>query len=93
MFCGMATGVARTGKEEALARAALEHAEALRQQPGCVGAYVLRERGTGAQISLAIFNSEEAFEQGMQTTMPIIAKHHLEDLRDGLSTFRVFDVR
>ena len=92
MFCGMATGAARKGKEEALARAALEHAGALRRQPGCVGAYVLKERGTGTQVSLAIFETEESFEKGMTATMPVIERHHLEELREGPSSFRVFDV-
>lgn len=93
MFCGMATSVAKRGKEEALAIAALDHATALRKQPGCLGAYVLNERGTGIQMSLAIFESEDTFNRGTEATMPVIAKHHLEELRKGGSTFRLFDVR
>ncbi len=85
-------GTARKGKGEILARAAQEHAEALRRQPGCVAAFVLKERGTDAQISLAIFETEETFERGMNATHPVIAKHHLEELREGPSSFRVFDV-
>lgn len=92
MFCGMASSRARPGKETALLAAAQEHAEALRHQPGCVGAYVLRERGTAAQLSLSIFETEDAFERGMEATMPVIARHPLDELRDGPSTFRLFDV-
>jgi heme-degrading monooxygenase HmoA len=93
MFCGMAMSTPRHGKEEALAAAAAEHAEALRRQPGCVSAYVMKERGSGMQISLSIFDSEESFNQAMEATVAIIARHHLENLRDGPSAFRVFEVR
>jgi hypothetical protein len=88
----MASSRARRGKEGALIAAAQEHAGALLQQKGCLAAYVMNERDTGAQLSLSIFMSEDEFNRAMEATMPVIAKHHLEDLRDGLSTFRVFDV-
>jgi heme-degrading monooxygenase HmoA len=93
MFAAMAMSTAKAGSEEALAQAALDHARALRQQPGCVMAYVLQERGTSAQVSLSIFETEEAFERGMEATRSVIAKHGIERLRDGASTFRLFDVR
>jgi heme-degrading monooxygenase HmoA len=93
MFCGMASSTPRKGKEGALLAAAQEHASALLQKPGCIAAYVLRERGTGAQVSLSVFKSEDAFNRAMDATMPVIAKHHLEQLRDGPSTFRIFEVQ
>jgi heme-degrading monooxygenase HmoA len=92
MFCGMASGTPRKGKEDALRAAAEEHAAALLRQPGCVAAYVLRERGTRAQVSLSVFRTEDDFNRAMDATMPIIAKHHLDELREGSSTFRLFDV-
>ena len=92
MFCGMASRRARRGKEHALQAAAQDHTRALLEQPGCVAAYVMVERGTGAQLSLSIFEREDEFNCAMEATTPIIAKHHLENLRDGPSTFRLFDV-
>lgn len=93
MFCGMATSTARQGEEEALVLAALDHADALRQQPGCVAAYVLTERGGRTQLSLSIFDDEESFHRGLEATRAVIAQHHLDRLLEGPSTFRVFDVR
>ena len=93
MFCGMLLGRARAGRQGDLLAAAQDHAEALRLQPGCVGAYVLVERETGAHVSLSIFTSEDAFNRGMEATTPIIGKHHLENVWDGPSTLRLFDVR
>jgi heme-degrading monooxygenase HmoA len=93
MYCGMALSTARPGRKEELTLAALDHAAALRQQPGIVAAYVLSERGSAAQVSLSIFESEEAFQRGVESTMPVIAKHHIEELCDGPPTYRVFDVR
>lgn len=92
MFGGMATGTARKGSEEALAQAALEHAKALRQQPGCVGAWVLRERNTRTQVSLSIFTSEDAFNHGTEATKAVIAGRHPERLVEGAFSFRLFDV-
>ena len=92
MFGAMALSTAKEGNEEALARAALEHAQALRRQPGCVGAWVLRERATRAQVSLSIFATEEAFNSATLATRPVIAEHHPERLVDGAFSFRVFDV-
>jgi heme-degrading monooxygenase HmoA len=89
----MATSRPKPGREEALAAAALDHARALREQPGCVAAYVLRERGAGTQLSVSIFESEEAFERGMAATRPVIERHRLDTLREGPSEFRLFDVR
>jgi hypothetical protein len=51
----------------------------------------LRERGTSDRVSLALFESEDAFNRAMEATSPVIAKHHLDRLRES-STFRVFDV-
>lgn len=92
MFGAMASGTARKGSEMSLARAALEHAEALRRQPGCVGAWVLRERNSRAQVSLSIFVSEGAFQQAAEATRPVIASHHPERLVEEEFSFRVFDV-
>jgi heme-degrading monooxygenase HmoA len=93
MFGAMAMSTAKSGSEEALAQAALDHARALREQPGCVAAYVLQERGSAAQVSLSIFESEEAFERGMEATRSVIASRHIERFRAGPSSFRLFDVR
>lgn len=68
MFVGMSWSNARSGKEDDLVAAAQEHARALRQQPSCVAAYVLRERGTSAQVSIAIFRSEDEFNRAMEAT-------------------------
>lgn len=93
MFCGMASNTARPGEEERLVLAAQEHAVALRAQPGCVGAYVLTEKEGRAQLSISIFESEDAFNRALEATRPIIAKHHLERILEGPSSFRLFDVR
>jgi heme-degrading monooxygenase HmoA len=93
MFCAMASGAAKPGKEEALVRAARDHARALREQPGCVAAYVLEEVGGPGQVSLSIFETREEFERGAAATLPVIAAHHLETLTDAPHTFRFFDVR
>ena len=92
MFGGMAWSTARKGSEEALAQAALEHALALRRQPGCIGAWVLRERNTRAQVALSIFASEDAFNQATAATRSVIAAHHPERLVEGAFIFRLFDV-
>lgn len=93
MICAMATTTARAGRLPALVRAALDHAVALRQQPGCVAAYVLTERGTSVQVSVSLFETEEALERALEATRPVIARHALEQLREGPSAFTVFDVR
>ena len=93
MFCGMATNTARKGGEEKLVLAAIEHAAALRQQPGCIAAYVLTERDGPTQVSLSIFESEDAFYRGVDATRSVITKHHLEQILEGPSSFRLFDVR
>ncbi len=92
MFGGMALSTAKEGSEEALAQAALDHARALRRQPGCVGAWVLRERATRAQVSLSLFASEEAFYEAAKATRTVIAEHHPERMVEGTFSFRVFDV-
>lgn len=93
MFCGMAFNTPRPGEEEKLVRAALEHGAALREQPGCVAAYVLTEKGARAQVSVSVFETEDAFHRGLEATRPVIAKHHLERLLEGPSTFRFFEVQ
>lgn len=93
MYCGMALTTARTGREEDVIGAALDHAAALKQQPGCVATYVLKEKEGGGVVALSIFESEDAFRRAAVATQPVIAKHHLEDLASGPPTFRVFEVR
>lgn len=93
MFCGMASSRPKPGKIEQLVAAALDHASALRGQPGCVGAYVLVEQQGRTQLSLSIFETEEAFQKAVAATRTVIARHHLEQLLDGPSEFRFFDVR
>lgn len=93
MFCGMAVSTPQQGDEEKLVRAATEHAAALRRQPGCIAAYVLTERGGTSQVSISIFETERAFNQALEATRPVIAKHNLERILEGPSTFQVFDVR
>lgn len=92
-FGGIAMNVAKDGQMERLVAAAREHAEALRAQPGCVGAWVLVERGTSGQVSLSLFESEGAFGRALEATRPVIAKHHIEALVEGEGEFRLFDVR
>lgn len=91
MFAGMAVGTAKDGMEEELARAAQAHAEALRQQPGCVGAWVLHERGTRSQVSFSIFTTEDAFNAAAAATRSVIAAHHPEQLVEGSFNYREFD--
>ncbi|HXW67361.1 MAG TPA: antibiotic biosynthesis monooxygenase [Thermoplasmata archaeon] len=93
MFCAMAFGAAKPGQSEALVAAALDHAAALRRQPGCVAAYVLEERGTGTQVSVSIFQSEADLARALEATRPVIAKHRLDELTTGPHSFRLFDVR
>lgn len=88
----MAMSTPKRGKERALAHAASDHARALREQPGCLAAYVMHERGSNRQIALSVFDSQAAFHRAMEATAPVIAGHHLEQLRHGASEFRVFDV-
>lgn len=92
MFAGMAVGTAKNGMEEALARAAREHAEALRQQPGCVGAWILHERATRSQVSLSIFTTEDAFNAAVAATRSVIAAHDPQRLVEGSFSYRVYDV-
>jgi heme-degrading monooxygenase HmoA len=92
MICGIATSTPRSGKADALTSAALEHAGALRLQPGCVGAWVMWERGGTAQLSLSIFDTDDTFNRALEVTRPVIAKHRLGELVEGEPTFRVFDV-
>jgi heme-degrading monooxygenase HmoA len=92
-FCGMAMNHAKEGKDAALVEAAEDHARALRGQPGCVDAYVLSERGTHAQVSISFFTSEATFLEALEATRPVIARHHLDRLVTGESTFRLFDVQ
>jgi heme-degrading monooxygenase HmoA len=93
MFCGMAMSTVKPGQMDALVAAALDHANALESQPGCLGTYVLSERGGSTQVSISIFESEESFERAAQATLPVIAAHHLENLVEGSPSFRYFDVR
>ena len=79
--------------EEALTRAALDHAAALRAQPGCIAAYVMTERETGMQWAFSLFDSEGAFQRAATVTLPVILRHRVESLREGDSTFHLFDVR
>ena len=92
MFGAMALSTAKEGSEHKLAQAAREHAEALRQQPGCVGAWVLRERSSRAQVALSIFDSEASFQRATAATMPVIAAHQPEKLVEGRFVVRLFDV-
>ncbi len=93
MFCGMATTQAKPGCEEELVAAARDHAEALRAQPGCRAAYVLRERGAPRVVSISVFESEEALQRAVEATRPVIAKHGIDRLWTEPSSFAFFDVR
>jgi heme-degrading monooxygenase HmoA len=93
MYLGMALSTAKHGKKEALVAAAKDHAQALRAQPGCLATYVLDERGTMGQVSISIFESEEAFRSAAEATRPVIGRHRLETLLEAPPEFRVFDVR
>ena len=92
MFCRMASGRAKPGKEPALPATAQEHARALLGRPGRVAAHVMTEEDIGTQLPMSMFRSEDEFNSVMGATMPVIAKHHLEELRDRPSTFWVLDV-
>lgn len=92
-FCGIALNTAKAGRKDALLAAARDHAEALRRQPGCLAAYVLDQRDSLGQVSISIFESEEAFHKALAATRPVIAAHRLESLLDGTTDFRFFDVR
>ena len=93
MFCGIATTTAKAGSEEALVTAALDHAKALRAEPGCLATYVLRERGSRVQVSISVFENEAAFQHAVETTRPVIMAHHIERLWESPPGFRLFDVR
>jgi heme-degrading monooxygenase HmoA len=92
MLLAMAFQTARPGRSEALLAAALEHAAALRQQPGCVATYVLSERGSRRQVSISVFETEAALEAGLTATRPVIVRHDLGTMVEGSSEFRLFDV-
>ncbi len=92
-FCGMALLTANPGDEEAVTAAALDHAAALLQQPGCERAYVLRERGTRNQVAISIFESEGAFQRATEATRSVLGRHQLDRHLEGPPTFRLFDVR
>lgn len=93
MFCGMVTVQAKPGRMDELVQAGLDHARALRQQPGCVAALVLEERGTRAQVNLAVFETEGDFSRAVEATATILRAHRLDELVEGPSSFRAFDVR
>ncbi len=93
MFCGMATTPVKPGREEDLIAAARDHAEALRAQPGCLATYVLLERGAARQVSISVFESEEAFQRAVEATRPVIAKHRIDQMWASPSSFAFFDVR
>jgi heme-degrading monooxygenase HmoA len=93
MFCGIATTVAKSGKMEALVTAARDHGRALRTQPGCLATYVLVERGSSTQVSISVFDTEDSFQRAVEATRGIIAKHHIDELWQAPSSFRMYDVR
>jgi len=93
MFGALAFCEAKVGKKDELVAAATDHARALRAEPGCLAAYVLAERGTQGQVSLSVFETEEAFRRAAQATLPVIQGHHLERLLAKPPEFRYFDVR
>jgi len=86
----MATGTARVGKAQALVEAAREHARALRQQPGCLGTFVLLEKGSRVQVS--VFETETQLERALEATRAVIAGHHIENYLEGEPHFQLFDV-
>lgn len=93
MFAGIAFVEAKPGEKGAAIAAARDHAEALRRQPGCVAAYVLDERGTERELSISVFESEEAFRRAADATRPVILAHHLERLVTRAPEFHLYDVR
>ena len=93
MFGGMAICTVRPGQMGALVAAALDHASALKRQPGYRASYVLSERDGPTQVSLSLFDSPENFHRALESTRAVIAGHHIERLLDGPPTFRLFDVR
>ncbi len=92
MICATATTKPRPGRERELDLAASEHAAALRRQPGCLGAYVMHDRAAGSQVSLSIFATAEDLDRALVATRPIIARHPLDDLREGGTDFRLLEV-
>ena len=93
MFCGMSLTAARTGRKGDLVAAALDHAAALRRQPGCSATYVLEESEGSGVVAMSIFDSEDAFQRAVAATRAVIGKHHLEELVEGVGEFRTFRVR
>jgi len=93
MICGMATVTVKRGKEAAVVTAALEHAAALRTQPGCRATYVLLQRDAPVEVSISIFDDQESFDRAVDATRPVIARHHLEQLWERPPSFATFDVR
>jgi quinol monooxygenase YgiN len=91
MYAAMGLVTAKPGQEEALYRAAMAHAAALRQQPGCVAAYALRESATGEVIGLSVFDSEAALQAATASTQGVLVEHRLPELVARPPEFRVFD--
>ena len=57
-----------------------------------MGAFVLTEVDGRTQVSISLFESEEAFQRGVAATRPVILRHHIEELLEEPSTFRFFRV-
>lgn len=93
MFCAMAMTTAKPGRVGDIVRAAQDHAAALREQPGCQGAYVLVERGRENQVMISLFESEESFRKAAAATLPVINRHAIEQFLEGPPAYRLFDVR
>ncbi len=92
MFAAMAVCRAKPETIDDLFRAAQEHGDALRRQPGCVAVYVLREVGAPDQLSLSIFESKEALDRAVAATTAVITKHHLERLVERPPEFHQYEV-
>jgi quinol monooxygenase YgiN len=92
MFAAMAETRARAECEERLARAAEVHASALRAQPGCRAAFVLRDPSARDFVSISVFDSAGELERAIEATRPVIARHGLPELLEGVPRFRSFEV-
>jgi quinol monooxygenase YgiN len=92
MYAAIAETRAKPECEARLAHAAADHAEALRAQPGCRTAFVLRVPGARDFVSISVFESEAALERALEVTRPVIARHHLPELLEASPRFRSLEV-
>jgi len=70
----------------------MDHADALKGQPGYLASHVLVERGGSASVSLAIFDSAEAVDRASAASLAAIAGPHIERFIGGAPAFKFLEV-